>query len=228
MKITVADFVDGASNARGITVIIDVFRAFSVACYLCNGNASKILCVGTVECALKLKRRIPDAILIGERGGKKLDGFDFGNSPTEIGTLDLTGKTVVHTTHAGTQGLVNANRASEILTGSFLNAAATARYIQSKAPPEVTLVRMGLEATRRTDEDDLCAAYLEAQLTGRAFDAMGIKEKLRHSPCSDRFFDSQKPWSPATDFDMCLDVDCFDFVLRAVPRDENAVHLQRI
>jgi 2-phosphosulfolactate phosphatase len=228
MKITVSDFVDGASNARGITVIIDVFRAFSVACYLSYGNASKIICVGTVEDALELRQRIPDAILIGERGGRKLDGFDFGNSPTEIRALDLTGKTVVHTTHAGTQGLVNANRASEILTGSFLNAAATARYIRSKAPPEVTLVRMGLEATRRTDEDDLCAAYLEAQLTGRAFDAMGIKETLRASPCTDRFFDPQKPWSPVTDFDLCLDVDCFDFVLRAVPRGGGAACLQRL
>jgi 2-phosphosulfolactate phosphatase len=228
MKISVADFVDGARNARGITVVIDVFRAFSVACYLSYGNASKIICVGTVEDALKLKRRIPAAILIGERGGKKLDGFDFGNSPTEVRVLDLTGRTVIHTTHAGTRGLVNANRASEILTGSFLNAAATARYIQSKAPPEVTLVRMGLEATSRTDEDDLCAAYLEARITGRAFDATKIKEILSKSPCSDRFFDTHKPWSPASDFDLCLDVDCFDFVLRAVPRDDGTVHLQRI
>lgn len=33
MIIQKENFVSGAQNATGITVIIDVFRAFSVACY---------------------------------------------------------------------------------------------------------------------------------------------------------------------------------------------------
>jgi hypothetical protein len=32
-EIVIADFVAGAREARGLVVVIDVFRAFSVACY---------------------------------------------------------------------------------------------------------------------------------------------------------------------------------------------------
>ena len=33
MKVEILEFVKGARNAKGVAVIIDVFRAFSVACY---------------------------------------------------------------------------------------------------------------------------------------------------------------------------------------------------
>ena len=33
MDITIKEFIKGAQEAQGVTVIIDVFRAFSTACY---------------------------------------------------------------------------------------------------------------------------------------------------------------------------------------------------
>jgi 2-phosphosulfolactate phosphatase len=45
---------------------------------------------------------------MGERKGKKLPGFDYGNSPTEIQAIDFSGKTVIQTTSAGTQGFADA------------------------------------------------------------------------------------------------------------------------
>ena len=77
--------------------------------------------VGTIEEAFFLKSRIQNSILIGERNGQKCDGFDYGNSPSTILKEDVAGKTIIHTTSAGTQGIVNAAYASEIITGSLVN-----------------------------------------------------------------------------------------------------------
>jgi 2-phosphosulfolactate phosphatase len=217
-----------AHGARGTVVVIDVFRAFSVACYLFARGAEMIIPAGAIQDAWKFAGELPDAVLIGERSGKKLDGFHFGNSPSEIEGADFNGKTVIHTTHAGTQGIVNAINASEVLTGAFVNAGATCKYIRSKSVDRVTLVRMGLHATARTDEDDLCAEYLKALLLGERFDVAGIKEDLRASTCSNRFFDPDKPWSPEADFHKCLDTDRFDFVIRANGNEGRVAILEKI
>lgn len=215
MKIHTLDFVEGAKKAEGITVIIDVFRAFSVACYCYKKGVDKIFPVGSLKDALSFGEDRTDIARIGERGGKKILNFDFGNSPTEILSSDsLNGKVAVQTTHAGTQGLVNARNATEVLTGAFVNAKATANYIKQQNPEVVSLVRMGWEASESTDEDDLCAEYLESLLLGQDFDADGVKRTLRKSPCAKRFLDPAIFWNPLSDFELCTDVDRFDFTLK--------------
>ncbi len=223
MRVEVLDFVAGAKEARGITVIIDVFRAFSVVCYAFGQGAEEIIPVGTIEEALDWRNKDPDVLLTGERHGRKVDGFDFGNSPSEIVEADLKGRVLVHTTHAGTQGIVNAVNADGILTGSLVNAAATASWIRKKNPEVVTLVRMGFEAERRTDEDDICAAYLKALLLDEPFDASAVPSILRASPCSARFFDPAQTWSPPGDFELCVQLDRFPFPVSAKRNTERGV-----
>ncbi|GAA5315130.1 MAG: hypothetical protein AseanaTS_03340 [Candidatus Pelagadaptatus aseana] len=214
MKITKLDFVEGAKSARGITVIIDVFRAFTTACYAFEGGAEKIIPAGSLESALGYQPDNPEVLRVGERHGQKLPGFDFGNSPTEIVAADVRGKTLVQTTHSGTQGMVNAKDADEILTGALVNAKATADYIRRCQPAEVSLVRMGWTATTRTGEDDLCAEYLEALLLDKPFDTDSLRDTLYNDPCADRFKDPEQPWSPMADFELCCQADQFDFALR--------------
>ncbi len=222
------DFVAGAREARGIAVIIDVFRAFSVACYATDAGAARIHPVADLEHARELKRLHPDWIAIGERHARRVPGFDLGNSPTDVLAAGLAGKTVVHTTHAGTQGLRAAGDADEVLTGSLVNAAAICRYVESRKPARVSLVRMGHEASRRCDEDDLCAELLAARLAGRTFDTSDVRERLRHAPSADKFFDVEADWAPESDFDLCTAVDRFGFVLRLVDRDSDLPWLERI
>jgi 2-phosphosulfolactate phosphatase len=212
--VEIADFVPGARDARGLAVIIDVFRAFSVACYATAGGVARIHPVAAAEEALALKRDHPDWLLAGERHARKLAGFDFGNSPTEICAADLARRTLVHTTHAGTQGLRAAGASDVVITGSLVNAGAICRYIQSQRPATVTLVRMGHEARERCAEDDLCAELIRARLTGSGFDRAGIRKRLQDAPSARKFFDPEAWWAPATDFDLCTRVDSFDFVLR--------------
>ena len=138
-NINILHFIEGAKRAEGLTVIIDVFRAFSLECYLYDMGVKQIRPVGTIEEAFSLRQRIQNSILIGERHGKKCDGFDYGNSPSTILKKDVAGKTIIHTTSAGTQGIVNAANASKIITGSLVNAKAVAAYIIAKRPQTVSL-----------------------------------------------------------------------------------------
>ena len=130
MNVEILQLIEGAKQARGLTVIIDVFRAMTVESFLMSRGTKKLFPVGDVQIAWNYKASHPDAILCGERGGAIIEGFDFGNSPSAVEHMDFTGKTVIHTTSAGTQGIANATGADEILGGCLYNAEATARYIK--------------------------------------------------------------------------------------------------
>lgn len=227
MKITKLDFVEGAKAARGIAVIIDVFRAFTTACYAFDGGVQKIIPAGSAESALDYQPNNPDVLRVGERHGQKLPGFDFGNSPSEILNGDVRGKTIVQTTHSGTQGMVNAQGADDIVTGALVNARATANYIRQQNPEHVSLVRMGWTANTRTGEDDICADYLEALLLDKPFDSAALRDTLYHDPCANRFKDPAQPWSPMEDFELCCQADQFDFVLR-LNRDASVPYLEKL
>ena len=228
MQIEILEFVEGAAKAEGITVIIDVFRAFSVACYAFDAGAAGIIATSGVEEAFSLREICPGAVLAGERDEKKVEGFDFGNSPTEIIQADLRGKMVIHTTTAGTQGLVNGTRADILLTGSFVNAGAIVRYIRSLAPARVSLVAMGYRATISAEEDLLCAEYIKCGLTGTGEVTDAQVSSLINSS-GRRFFNPDNAvFSPPSDFFLCTMKDRFDFVLKAVKRPDGNMALMRI
>jgi 2-phosphosulfolactate phosphatase len=228
VQVDVFDHVAGARDARGIAVVIDVFRAFSVAAYAFDEGASRVLPVAQIEEAKALGRRFAGAVLAGERHARRLPGFDIGNSPTEVRAIGLHGKVLVHTTHAGTQGLVNAAAADEVLTGAFVNISAVCRYIRARAPQRVSLVRMGHEARERCAEDDLYAECLRALLLGKPAPLGEVRERLRDAPAAVKFFDPACDWAPRDDFEYCTDVDRFDFVLRLKRIPGEPLELERL
>jgi 2-phosphosulfolactate phosphatase len=227
MQIEVVDFVAGARAARGLTVVIDVFRAFSVAAYAFARGAVASIPVAAIETARALKAADSSRILLGERHARPLPGFDCGNSPTELERIDVAGCTLVHTTHSGTQGLANAVNADEVITGALVNCAAIVRYIHLRQPQQVTLVRMGQEATSRCAEDDLCAEVLKSRLCGQQPDVSNVRARLRVADSAQKFFDPACDWAPQRDFDLCTEMDIFDFVLR-LDRAANPPTLLRV
>ena len=229
MDIKILHLVEGAKQAKGIAVIIDVFRAFTVETYLMRNNAAKIIPVGDVEIAREYKRNHPDAILCGERKGIIIDGFDYGNCPTDLEHVDLTGKTVVHTTSAGTQGIANANQADEIISGSLVNASAVAEYIKKKNPQYVSLVCMGLMANKQTDEDNLCADYIQSLLENNPLkDIHQRMEALKYTSGA-KFFDSERQHIyPQRDFELCTNLNSVPFVLRLKKSEDGLNYMERI
>ena len=216
MDIRRLSLVEGAAQARGLAVIIDVFRAFTTAAYVMANGAKRIIPVGTVEEAFELKCTNQGVVLMGERGGKQVQGFDYGNSPHEIRDVDFTGVTVVQTTSAGTRGLMLAGNADEVLPGSFVMADAITEYIRKKSPQVVSLVAMGWGGAEKSPEDELLAEYIEMRLNGEEpeFDAM--KYKIRRHPQGAKFFDKTQEMFVEGDFHAAMDINKFNFCLRLV------------
>lgn len=215
MEIINRGLLEGARKATGLTVVIDVFRAFSTSCYLFAGGAEKILPVGKVEEAREIAENKADFVLVGERGGKKLPGFKFGNSPSRIKGHDFSGKTIVLTTSAGTRGLKAASGAEELITGSLVNLEAIVNYIRSRKPRKVTLVPMGKAAEEPAEEDELCASWIDSRLRGDKLEEVSSKIDALKRSSGRRFFEKDQTWSPKGDFYLCTDVDRFNFVLKS-------------
>lgn len=228
MEIKILQNIEGAKKANGLAVIIDVFRAFSTACYVFAQGAKTIIPVGSLELAYRLKKENPDFILMGERDGAIQPGFDFGNSPFEIRNIDFKNKTVVHTTTAGTQGIANASKAEEVITGSFVNAAAIIGYIRSKNPRNVSLVCTGTANETILDEDAVCARYIRNALLDKSNDFGEIVRHLKTAGFANHFFDPKIESHPEGDFELCMALDKFPFVLKVESYKEGLVHLKRI
>ena len=215
MRIRILELLGGAREASGLTVIIDVFRAFTAECYMKKAGAAHIYPVGAVETARRLREEHPDWLLCGERHGVRLPGFEFGNSPTQFDEADITGRTVIHTTSSGTQGIISASGASEILTGSLVNAAAIARYIKKSGAEDVSLVCMGVEGVRPAPEDELCAKYIRSLLEGTELDRNAELDRVFRSSEGQKFFDpGRQDVYPEPDYRRSTEFDKFDFILR--------------
>lgn len=215
MDIRILHLVEGARQAIGTTVVIDVFRAMTVEAYLSRQGAGKIIPVGDVGKGFEWKKRDPEVLLCGERGGKMIEGFQFGNSPSQIEKADLTGKTVIHTTSAGTQGIANAIHADEIIAGSLVSARAIAEYIKRKNPAHVSLVCMGLAAVSQTEEDNLCAEYIKSLLENHPLpDLQERMEDLKNTSGAKFFDPAQQSVFPERDFHLCIQADTVPFILR--------------
>jgi len=199
--------VNGARKASGIVVIVDILRAASFEATALTCGAEKILPVGTKNKAIELKNKNPEYLIAGEEDGYKIDGFDLGNSPSELLKLDLNGKTIVHRSTQGTQGLINAVNADELIFGSFLTLSAIKNYILGKNVNLVSIVAMGGPG----GEDDQFAFFLKKELNGNKQDIEKVKKYLKIHKDLSNYFDPNDDNFPLDDFEVCLDLDRFDF-----------------
>jgi len=227
MEIEILQLLEGAKQAKGLTVIIDVFRAFSTACYAFGNGIQRIYPVGDIELAYRMKLQHPEYILVGERFEQKPEGFDFGNSPSQLLAGGLEGKTMVHTTSSGTQGIANAVDADEILTGSFVNAGAIIAYIRKQNPEKVSLVCMGYSCQYPTDEDTLLGVYIKNELEGVPNDFKAMVEQIKTGDGARFFAPEKQEWAPVADFDLCLSLNHFNFVLK-VEKENGLNYLNKI
>ena len=118
------------------------------------------------------------------------------------------------TTSSGTRGIANATLADEIITGSFVNAEAIISYIRQQNPAELSLVCMGYEGRYPTQEDTFLAEYVRDRLQDKETDFAKMKQILCTGDGARLLDPANDEWSPASDFELCLDPNRFNFVLR--------------
>ena len=186
MDIRIKSCIDGAKQAEGLTVIIDVFRASNTIIACLGQGARYVIPVGSLERAYELKKQHPDHLLAGERHSLPPEGFDFGNTPAYVSSLDLRNKKVIVTPSAGIHGIVNAKGAQDIVIASFANAEAIVQYIQNNKPQIVTLAAMGFASQEKAEEDEQCALYIKKRLEGNHPDFPYMREKILKSKGAER------------------------------------------
>jgi 2-phosphosulfolactate phosphatase len=229
MEISIYSLLEGARRATGTVAVIDVFRAFTTAAVALANGASSVVMVRTVEEALALRNAGIGQVCIGEVGGRAPHGFDFGNSPFEISTVNFRSKTIVQRTSAGTQGIVEAaTKAERLYAASLVTIEATVRALLSGSPNQISLVAMGENGSKRTDEDELCAIHLRNQLEGRPGDRDAVRRLILAGGEVGRFHDPARPYLHPEDVDIALDVDRYDFAIRVEFENGRPVaHMER-
>lgn len=142
-------------NDHEIVVVIDVLRATSaIVAGLANGLKS-IIPVSTLEEAFEYKSQ--GYIVAAERGGKVVEGFQFGNSPYSFLNPELKGKSVVLSTTNGTKA-INTPEGKEVIIASLINAQAISEYLKEQKK-NVLLLASGWR-DKFNLEDTICAGAI--------------------------------------------------------------------
>lgn len=124
-----------------VSIMVDALRASSTITLALN-NFERIIPCFSPEESFELKDKI-GGVLAGERSGKKIEGFDIGNSPTIVAELETNEKTLILTTSNGTRILENMK--STVLIGSLINAKSVAEKSSSMAKNHIDVVMAGVK-----------------------------------------------------------------------------------
>jgi 2-phosphosulfolactate phosphatase len=139
-------------------VVVDVLRATSCMTTAFAHGIEAIAPFAQLEQCLAMKNE--GYFTAGERDGKKVEGFDLGNSPFEYQDPALKGKRVAFTTTNGTQAIVKSLGAKEIIIGSFLNLSAVADHLR-KCPYNVLVVCAGWKGKVNMEDTLFAGALVE-------------------------------------------------------------------
>jgi 2-phosphosulfolactate phosphatase len=141
-------------------IVIDVLRATSTMLTALAHGCSAIYPVETVLQAKQLHQ--PGFLLGGERGCKKIPGFDYGNSPFEYMDNQVAGKTIIMTTTNGTRAIQKSYKASTIIAGSLLNGNACAKEAAA-LKKDIVILCSGTQDVYSL-EDGICAGQIVEEL----------------------------------------------------------------
>ncbi|MGK7391544.1 MAG: 2-phosphosulfolactate phosphatase [Candidatus Cyclobacteriaceae bacterium M2_1C_046] len=113
-----------------IVVVVDILRATSCMVSAFGHGIRSIIPFADADACLQMRRS--GYIVAGERNGKKIEGFDLGNSPLHYVEDEFTGEKLAMTTTNGTVAINSSREAKELLIGAFLNLSALTEYLKTK------------------------------------------------------------------------------------------------
>lgn len=155
---------------RGRTVIvIDILRATTTIVHALAAGAERVIPCLEIERAREIAAELGEtALLGGERGGVRIEGFQLGNSPREYSSEKVLGKSIVFTTTNGTKALQCCLDSKQILIGAFVNFSAICEQVAHCDDLVLLCAGTGDEVTR---EDVLFAGAVTAELKRASSDA---------------------------------------------------------
>lgn len=215
--------VDSRIVKDKIVIVIDVLRATSTMITALNNGATAIVPFKEIDDALSYAKNNINIVLGGERFAKKIEGFDYGNSPLEYKKENIAGKEVVITTTNGTLAIENSRDAKQIYIMSFLNCKAVVDILKQREK-DIVIVCAGTNGEYSAD-DALCAGmfinlileYKEVELSDIAltqkqiyeFSSGDIHKCLKKSKHYNTLMDIRLD----KDLEYCLNPNLIDIVL---------------
>jgi 2-phosphosulfolactate phosphatase len=139
-------------------VVVDILRATSCMTTAFAHGIATITPFAKMEDCLAMKDN--GYFTAGERDGKKVEGFDLGNSPFEYMDEKLKGQKIAFTTTNGTQAIAKSAGAREIIIGSFLNLSAVTNYLR-KSPDNILVVCAGWKGKVNLEDTLFAGAVVE-------------------------------------------------------------------
>lgn len=157
-------------------VVIDVLRATSTINTILFSGAKSVRPVESLEECMKLKE--DGYIIMAERMGKKVEGFDYGNSPSKIERKIFEGRDVGIATSNGTKAIVKTKGSKITIISSFLNLSKVVEYLNTYKR-DTLLVCSGWKGSTNL-EDTMCAGAIVAGLENYEYesDTVIIAKKL--------------------------------------------------
>ena len=157
--------INAKTISDDLVIVIDVLRASSTIVTAFAAGAEKIIPIYNPEEARNraLAIKSSQVLLCGERGGKKLPGFDMGNSPLEYRMTDVKNKTLLLSTTNGVKMLERVRNARKIIVGSFLNIDAVIDYCLAD-DGKIMLACSG-DRGHISLEDTVCAGMILDQIS---------------------------------------------------------------
>ena len=210
--LTHQDF-DNYDHKGKIVVVIDVLRATSTINTILFSGAKSVKPVESLEECMKLKE--DGYIVMAERMGKKVEGFDYGNSPSKIEKNLFADRDVGIATSNGTKAIVKTKGSKITLISSFLNLSKVIEYLNTNSR-DTLLVCSGWKGSTNL-EDTMCAGAIVAGLENYDYesDTVVIAKKL-YEQSKDDILSSMKKSSHAKrlsgydnikDIEFCSEID---------------------
>lgn len=147
--------------AGSTVVVIDLLRATTTICYALAAGASRVVPFRTIEEAVAAAEKVgrDQVVLGGERGGRRIDGFDLGNSPSEYTSAAVRGRAVYITTTNGTKALYHARRARRVVAGALVNLSAVIASV--KTEPQIDILCAGTDGEMTSEDNVAAGAYVD-------------------------------------------------------------------
>jgi 2-phosphosulfolactate phosphatase len=145
-------------------VVIDVLRASTTIAVALKNGARAIIPAGTVEEALKYSASIrSDVVLLcGERGGRIIDGFDVGNSPSEYTPDRVRGKTLIYASTNGSVAILKTKYARHSIIAGFVNISKVVEFLRENS--DDILILCSGKLNRFCIEDAVCGGMIASKL----------------------------------------------------------------
>lgn len=157
-----------ATNVADCAIAVDVLRATSTISSALAAGAEAVQVFSDLDKLLNVSEGwSPEKrIRAGERGGGKVEGFDFGNSPLDCTPERVAGRRLFISTTNGTRALQCIEDAPTVLAAALINRAAVVQYLLEQTPETVWIVGSGWEGSFSL-EDTVCAGAIAHALQSK-------------------------------------------------------------